>query len=70
MLEYDIDYLSIDGIAERIRPGQRREPVLTDRGFIMCDTKALPPLMAGSKKDAETVGARYRTCGGAVCAIP
>ncbi len=26
--EYDIAYLFIDGIAERIRPGQRREPVL------------------------------------------
>ena len=26
--EYDIAYLFVDGIAERIRPGQRREPVL------------------------------------------
>ena len=31
--EYDIAYLSVDGIAERIRPGQRREPVLAARGF-------------------------------------
>ena len=28
LAEYDIVYLFIDGIAERIRPGQRREPVL------------------------------------------
>jgi hypothetical protein len=26
--QYDIAYLFVDGIAERIRPGQRREPVL------------------------------------------
>ena len=26
--EYDIAYLFVDGIAERIRPGQKREPVL------------------------------------------
>ena len=25
--EYDIAYLFVDGIAERIRPGHRREPV-------------------------------------------
>ena len=27
--EYDIAYLLVDGIAERIRPGQKREPVLS-----------------------------------------
>ena len=31
--EYDIAYLFVDGIAERIRPGQRREPVLAAWGF-------------------------------------
>jgi hypothetical protein len=30
--EYDITYLFIDGIAERLRPGQRREPVLAAWG--------------------------------------
>ena len=31
--EYEVAYLCIDGIAERIRPGQRREPVLAAWGF-------------------------------------
>ena len=31
--KYDIVYLFVDGIAERIRPGQRREPVLAAWGF-------------------------------------
>ena len=31
--EYDIVYLFVDGIAERIRPGQKREPVLAAWGF-------------------------------------
>jgi putative transposase len=31
--EYDIAYLFVDGIAERIRPGQRREPVMAAWGF-------------------------------------
>ena len=26
--EYDIVYLFVDGVAERLRPGQKREPVL------------------------------------------
>src|SRR5512143_738853 len=30
--EYDITYLFVDGIAERLRPGQRREPVLAAWG--------------------------------------
>jgi hypothetical protein len=33
LAEYDIAYLFIDGIAERIRPGQWREPVLAVWGF-------------------------------------
>src|SRR5687768_6881604 len=34
LAEYDIAYLFIDGIAERIRPGQRREPVLAAWGLL------------------------------------
>ena len=30
--EYDIDYLFVDGIAERIRSGQKREPMLAASG--------------------------------------
>ena len=31
--EYDIVYLFVDGIAERLRPGQKREPVLAAWGY-------------------------------------
>ena len=58
--EYDIAYLFIDGIAERIRPGQRREPVLAAWGFTFEGRKVLLHLMAGSKEDAETVSAFFQ----------
>ena len=58
--EYDIAYLFIDGIAERIRPGQRREPVLAAWGFATDGKKILLSLMAGSKEDAETVSAFFQ----------
>ena len=58
--EYDIAYLFVDGIAERIRPGQRREPVLAAWGFTAGGAKVLLHLMAGSKEDAETVSAFFQ----------
>ena len=58
--EYDIAYLFVDGIAERIRPGQRREPVLAAWGFTAEGRKVLLSLMAGSKEDAETVSAFFQ----------
>lgn len=58
--EYDIAHLFVDGIAERIRPGQRREPVLAAWGFTAEGKKGLLALMAGSKEDAETVCAFFQ----------
>jgi putative transposase len=58
--EYDIAYLFVDGIAERIRPGQKREPVLAAWGFTAEGRKVLLHLMAGSKEDAETVTAFFQ----------
>ncbi len=58
--EYDIAYLFIDGIAERIRPGQKREPVLAAWGITSSGAKVLLHLMAGSKEDAETVSAFFQ----------
>ena len=58
--EYDIVYLFIDGIAERIRPGSKREPVLAAWGFTAEGKKVLLHLMAGSKEDAETVSAFFQ----------
>ncbi len=58
--EYDVAYLFIDGVAERIRPGSRREPVLAAWGFTASGSKVLLHLMAGSKEDAGTVGAFFQ----------
>jgi len=58
--EYAIVYLFVDGIAERIRPGQKREPVLAAWGIASDGKKVLLGLMAGSKVDAETVSAFFQ----------
>lgn len=66
--EYDVAYLFVDGIAERIRPGQRREPVLAAWGFSATGSRVLlhlmagskEDLMAGSKEDSETVSAFFQ----------
>ena len=58
--EYELAYLFVDGIAERIRPGQRREPVLAAWGFTAEGRKVLLHLMAGSKEDHETVSAFFQ----------
>jgi transposase-like protein len=58
--EHDIAYLFVDGIAERLRPGQRREPVLAAWGFTTEGRKVLLHLMPGSKEDTETVSAFFQ----------
>lgn len=58
--EHEIIYLFVDGIAERIRPGQKREPVLAAWGIASDGKKVLLGLMAGSKEDAETVVAFFQ----------
>jgi transposase-like protein len=63
--EYEIVYLFVDGIAERLRPGQRREPVLATWGFTAEGRKVLLHLMAGSKADGETVTASHGPAPGA-----
>ena len=57
---YDIACLFVDGIAERIRPGQRREPVLAAWGMTREGRKVLLHLMPGSKEDYETVSAFFQ----------
>jgi putative transposase len=57
--EYEIAYLFVDGIAERLRPGAKREPVLAAWGFTAEGRRVLLHLMAGSKEDAETVTAFF-----------
>ena len=58
--EYDVSYLFVDGIAERIRPGQRREPIMAAWGITSQGSKVLLGLMAGSKEDHETVCAFFQ----------
>jgi putative transposase len=57
--EYEIIYLFVDGIAERLRPGAKREPVLAAWGFTIEGRRVLMHMMAGSKEDAETVTAFF-----------
>ncbi|RWO59381.1 MAG: hypothetical protein EOS17_34380 [Mesorhizobium sp.] len=58
--EYEIAYLFVDGIAERIGPGQNRKPVLAAWGFTASGAKVLLHLMAVSKEDAATVSAFFQ----------
>ena len=51
--EYEITYLFVDGIAERLRPGGKREPVLAAWGFTIEGRRVLLHMMAGSKGNAE-----------------
>src|SRR6266702_3151027 len=53
--EYELAYLFVDGIADRLRAGARREPVLAAWGYTVDGRRVLLHLMAGSKEDAETV---------------
>jgi putative transposase len=55
LAEFEIAYLFVDGIAERLRPGQPREPVLAAWGVGRTGQKVLLHLMGGSKEDVETV---------------
>ncbi len=60
LAEHAVVYLFIDGIAERLRPGQRREAVLAARGIGEDGRKSLLGLMAGSKEDVETERAFFQ----------
>ena len=57
--EYEITYLFVDGIAERLRPGAKRGPVLAAWGFTIEGRRVLLHMMMGSKEDAETVTAFF-----------
>jgi hypothetical protein len=53
--EYEITYLFVDGIAERLRPDGKREPVLAAWGFTIEGRRVLLHMMAGSKEDADII---------------
>jgi transposase-like protein len=58
--EHAIAYLYVDGIAERLRPGQPREAVIAAWGIGEDGRKVLLSLMAGSKEDTETMRAFFQ----------
>jgi putative transposase len=58
--EHAIVYLYVDGIAERLRPGQPREAVIAAWGIGEDGRKVLLSLMAGSKEDTETMRAFFQ----------
>ena len=58
--EHAVVYLFVDGIAERLRPGRRREAVLAAWGVGEDGRKSLLGLMAGSREDVETVRAFFQ----------
>jgi len=53
--EYRIVYLFLDGVAERLRPGQRREAVLCAWGIDEEGKKHLLHLSPGTKEDTESL---------------
>jgi putative transposase len=57
--EFDIVYLFVDGIAERLRAGSAREAVIAAWGIGRIGGKVLLSLMAGSKEDTETMRAFF-----------
>ncbi len=67
--EHAIVYLFVDGIAERLRPGQRREAVLAAWGIGEDGRKVLLALMAGPRRTSRRRGRSSRTCAPADSAI-
>lgn len=53
--EYDIVYLFLDGVAERLHPGQRKDAVLCAWGIDLQGKKHLLSLSPGSKEDTACV---------------
>ena len=60
--EHAVTYLFIDGIAERLRPGQRREAVLAAWGIGEDGRKSLLGLMADRRRMPKRCGRSSRTC--------
>ncbi|MDP6153550.1 MAG: IS256 family transposase [Phycisphaeraceae bacterium] len=53
--EFDIVYLFIDGVAERLHPGQKKDAVLCAWGIDSCGKKHLLSLTPGTKEDTASV---------------
>jgi transposase-like protein len=58
--EYEPVYLFVDGVAERLRPGQRREAVLVAWCILTDGRKVLLHIMPGSREDTESCRALFQ----------
>ena len=65
--EFEITYLFVDGIAERLHLGQPREAVLAAWGILADGKKALLHLAPGARRTRPAAGNFSRTCAGAAC---
>jgi len=52
--EYELLYFYLDGLAERLRPGQPREAVLCAWGIVSSGEKVLLGLSPGTKEETES----------------
>lgn len=76
--EFEVIYLFVDGIAERLHLGQPREAVLAAWGILADGKKALLHLAPGTKEDRASCKEFFQslppqrrgTCAGAACPIP
>jgi putative transposase len=68
LAEFDVIYLFVDGIAERLHLGQPREAVLAAWGILGDGKKVLLHLAPGTKEDTGRAAASSsRTCAGVAC---
>jgi putative transposase len=70
--EFEVTYLFVDGIAERLHLGQPREAVLAAWGILADGKKALLHLAPGTqepRKIPRAVGSSFRTCADAACPL-
>ena len=69
LAEFEVLYLFVDGIAERLHLGQPREAVLAAWGILADGKKALLHLAPGSKEDTASCREFFQVCGVAACRI-
>ena len=65
--EFEVVYLFVDGVAERLHLGQPREAVLAAWGILADGKKALLHLAPGTKRTRRAARSSSRTCAGAAC---
>jgi putative transposase len=65
--EFDVTYLFVDGIAERLHLGQPREAVLAAWGILVDGKKVLLHIAPGTRRTRRAAASSSRTCAGVDC---